>query len=249
MAPGRKGRDLILVALPLLLADVVTKCLALGFLKSREVSFLSGGLTFLLRVNESLFSHGRTPSRLGTTDATAFWVVMSMGLFAVAFFPFARAQWSVPRKLLVMLAVLLGGSTAGILLGHRLEWEPYRLVLHAMRAFSATATLLLGLRLTRSRYLALAIGLALGGTLGNAINVVYYPRGIIDFVYVPRFSPYLGVFNLSDAALEMAKGLFLLSPFVLPLFGRLRRGNSNWQRRLEYFNAIEPTARNPEPNS
>jgi lipoprotein signal peptidase len=247
MAPGRKGRDLAFVALPWLAADVVTKCLALGFLKKQEVSFFSGGLTLLLRVNESLFSRGRTPSQVGVTNATAFWIVMSLGLSAVACYPFARAQWSVPRKLLLLLAVLLVGGMAGVLLGYRLDWDPPRLVLHAMRAFSATAILFLGLRLTRSRYLGLAIGLGLGGTLGNAINVLYYPRGVIDFIYVPRFSSYLGVFNLADVALEVAKGLLLLSPLMLVLFRRMGKGNPIWKPRLEYVNPVEPTATTPEP--
>ena len=247
-APRRKGQDLALVALPCLLADVVTKCLALGFLKKQQVSFLSGGLTLLLSVNESLFSQRRTPDRLGMNGGIVFWVAMSVGLCAVVCFPFARAQWKVPRKLLLLVTVLLGGSAAGVLLGYWLPWEPYRLVLHAMRAFAATAVLLFGLRLTRSRYLGLAIGLALAGNLGNAINVMYYPRGIIDFIYVPGFSPYLGVFNLSDAALEVAKGLFLLSPLVLPLSGRLGRENPTWERRLQYLKPTEPTVTHPEPN-
>jgi lipoprotein signal peptidase len=247
VAPARKGRDLLLVALPWFLADVLTKGLALGFLKDRELSFFSGGLKFLLSINESLFSHGQTPRRLGTTNALAFWVAMSVGLSAVACFPFARARWSLPRKLLLMLAVLLGGAGVGAFLGYRLEWDPYRLVLHAMRAFGSTAVLFLGLRLTRSRYLALALGLALAGNLGNAINVVYYPRGIIDFIYVPRFSPYLGIFNLSDAALEMSKGLILLSPLALVLCRLLARSTPDWERRLEYVNPATPTATPPQP--
>lgn len=246
-APARKGRDLAFVALPWFLADFVTKCLALVLLKDREVSFLSGKLKFLLAINESLFSYGRTPSKVGLTDATAFWVVMSLGLFAVACFPFARARWSVPRKLLLMFMVLLGGGTAGVFLGQRLEWEQYRLVLHAMRAFAATAILLLGLRLTRSRYLGFALGLALAGTLGNAINVVYYPRGIIDFIYVRSLTPYLGVFNLADAALEVSKGLIVLSPLSLVLFSRLGRGNPTWERRLKYVDP-EPTPIPPQPS-
>jgi hypothetical protein len=243
-APGRKGRDLILVALPWLVADVATKGLALGFLKDRRLSLCSGALELFLSINESLFSHGRTPRHHGITDAMAFWVVMSMGLASVACFPFARAQWSVPRKLLLLVGVLVGGSTAGMLLGDRLDWDPPRLVLHAMRAFSALAVLLLGLRLTRSRYLGLAIGLAVAGTLGNTINVLYYPRGIIDFIYVPRFSPYLGVFNLADVTLELAKGLFLLSPLALVLGFRWGRRNPIWKQRLEY---VDPTAATTPP--
>jgi lipoprotein signal peptidase len=247
-APVRKGRDLILVALPWLFADVITKCLALRFLKEREVSLFSGGLKLLLSVNESLFAHGRTPSRAGTTDAVVFWGAMLVGLAAVACFPFARAQWTVPRKLLLLLIMVLGGAAAGVFLGHQLEWQPQRLVLYAMRAFSSTAILLLGLRLTRSRYLGLAIGLALTGSLGNVINVAYYPRGVIDFIYVPLLSSHLGIFNLSDVAIELAYGLVLLSPLVLVLYRRWGRGNPIWERRLEYVNPIEPAATHPEPN-
>lgn len=244
-APARKGRDLVLVALPWFFADVVSKWLALAFLRDRELSLLSGGLRLFLRVNESLFSHGRTPSRMGISGGIAFWAAMSIGSLAVACFPFARARWSLPRKLLVLVLVLFGGSTAGFLLGHWLEWEPQRLVLHAMRAFAATAVLFLGLRLTRSRYLGLALCLALGGTLGNSINVVYYSRGVIDFIYVPLFSPYLGVFNLADVALEVSKGLLLISPLVLVLFRVL---GPVWKRRLEYVDPVEPAVPDPKPN-
>lgn len=237
-APGRKCRDLLFVALPWLIADVFTKCLALKFLEKRELSLLSGELKLFLSVNETLFSRGHTPSKLGSTSAIVFWGAMSVGLSAVACFPFVRAQWSVPRKILFLLAVLLGGVVGGFLVGRWLEWEPDRLVLHAMRAFSATAFLLLGLRLTRSRYLGIALATALAGTLGNAINIAYYPRGIIDFIYVPILSPYLGVFNLSDAALEVAKGLILLSPLTLVLLRRMAK-DPIWQRRLVYVNPVE----------
>lgn len=246
-APGRKARDFVFVALPLFLADLITKSLALRFLEKHPVSLFSGGVQLLLHVNETLFSHGRTPSRAGVSDAVAFWLVMSVGLCAVACFPFTRAQWSIPRKLLLMVAVLVAGYTAGVVLGHVLEWEPQRLVLHAMRAFSSTALLLLGLRLTRSRYLGLVLSLAMAGGLGNAINVVYYPRGIIDFIYVPSFSPHLGVFNLADVAIEIAEGLLLLSPLVLLLAARMRRRNPLLQERLEYVPSVALTAPVPEP--
>jgi len=113
------------------------------------------------------------------------------------------------------------------------------LAVHAARTFGSLAVLLLALRLTRSRYLGMALGLWTAGNLGNAVNALYYPRGIIDFVYLPRLRNYIGVFNLSDAALELAKWLLLLSPLALILCRQAVRRSPAWQYRLEYVNPTE----------
>jgi len=84
------------------------------------------------------------------------------------------------------------------------------------------------------------VALWIAGNLGNSINVLYYPQGVIDFMYVPGFHPYLGIFNLSDVALELSKGLALLSPLALILFRQVARRNEAWKPRLEYVNPPEP---------
>lgn len=233
-ASRRKGRDLCFVAIPLLLADVVTKCLALWFVAGKEHRFLGGELRLQLSINESLFGSGQDPSRFGITPAMVLCAALGQCLFAGAAFVFGRAEWTVIRKLVLMGLVVIVGPGMGFLLGSLFAGEPHRLVVHTARACDSLAVLLLALRLTRSRYLGLALSLWIAGNLGNAINVIYYPRGVIDFIFVPRLRHYIGVFNLSDIALEFANGLVLFSPVALVVFRQLARRSEAWEHRLEY---------------
>ena len=238
--PRRKGRDLLFVVLPFLLADVGTKCLALGLLSGKELRFLEGGFRLQLSINESLFGSGQNLSRFGITHAMVLGAAVVQGLIAGAGFVFGRAEWTVVRKLVLMGLVVVVGPGLGFLLGSLFSGEPHRFVVHAARACDSMAVLLLALRLTRSRYLGLALALWIAGNLGNTINVLYYPRGIIDFIDVPRIRHFIGIFNLSDAALELAKGLILLSPIALLLSRRLARRSAAWESRLHYIHRPEP---------
>jgi lipoprotein signal peptidase len=240
VAPRLKGRDLLLVAVPWLLADVVTKYLALWLLAERDLRFLGGQFRLHLSLNESLFGSGQNPSRFGITHAMVVGAALMQGVFAGAGFAFGRAEWTVIRKLILLGLVVIVGAGLGFFLGSFFAGEPHRLVVHAARAFGSLTILLLALRLTRSRYLGLALALGISGNLGNAINALYYPRGVIDFMYVPGFHPYIGIFNLSDVALELAKGLVLLSPLMLVLFRQVSRRSAAWEHRLEYVNQPEP---------
>jgi lipoprotein signal peptidase len=239
VAPGRKFRDLFFLAGPWLLVDIVTKCLALGWLAGKDLRFFEGGVQLQLSINESLFSATQSPSSFGITHAMVLGGVMGQGLLACGGLVFGRADWTVIRKLVLMGLVVIVGAGLGLFAGSLFAGEPHRLVVHAIRAFGSLAVLLLALRLTRSRYLGFALGLCIAGNLGNAVNVLYYPRGIIDFVYVPRLRNYIGIFNMSDVALEFAKGLLFLSPLVLVLFRQLVRRSAAWKSRLEYANSTE----------
>ena len=238
--PRRKFRDLLFLAVPWVLADLVTKGLALWLLPGNERRFVEGEFQLHLHINESLFGSGQEFSRFGITRAMILCAATVQGLLAVAGFAFGRAEWTVVRKLVLMGVVLVVGTGLGFLLGSLFSGEPHRLVVHAARAFGSLAVLLLALRLTRSRYLGLALALWMAGNLGNAINVLYYPRGIIDFIEVPRLRRFIGVFNLADVALELARGLILVSPLTLILFRLLARRNPAWEGRLEYIHRTEP---------
>jgi uncharacterized membrane protein len=240
VAPRRKGRDLFLVAVPWLLADLVTKGLALWLLRERELRFLGGQFRLLLSINASLFGSGQNPGRFGLTHGTVMGMALMQGVLAGTGFAFGRAEWTVVRKLVLMALVVFVGAGLGLLLGSFFPREPNRLAVHADRAYGSLAIPFLAIRLTRSRYLGLALALWIAGNLGNAINVLYYPRGVIDFVYVPGFHPYIGIFNLSDVALELAKGLALVSPLALILCHQVARRSGAWKPRLEYVNPPEP---------
>jgi hypothetical protein len=244
--PRRKLRDLFIMAVPWLLADIATKCMALWWLAGNELRFLGGSVRLQLSINESLFGSGQSPSRFGITHAMVLGGAMAQGLIAGAGFAFGRAEWTVVRKLVLMGLVVVVAPGLGFFLGSLFAGEPHRLVVHSARACGSLAVLLLALRLTRSRYLGLALALWIAGNLGNALNVLYYPRGVIDFIDVPGLRNFIGVFNLSDVALELAKGLIILSPLALVLCRQLARRSAAWERRLGYVNPPEgPTGTIP----
>lgn len=237
--PRRKCRDLILIAAPWLLADIVTKCRALWWLAGKELHLVGDSIRFQLTINESLFGSKQGFAQLGITRAMVLGAALGQGLMAIAGFSFGRAQWSVFRKLVLVGFVLIIGTGLGLFLGSFSSGEPHRLAVHAARTFGSLSVLTLALRLTRSRYLGLALALWISGNLGNATNVLYYPRGVIDFIYVPMLREYIGIFNLSDVALELAKYLLILSPLALILLRVLVRRNPGWEHRLEYVNSPE----------
>src|SRR5579871_529648 len=76
----------------------------------------------------------------------------------------------------------------------------------ALLAFKMAAVVLLWIWLARasSRLTAVALGLIIGGALGNAIDRLHWP-GVMDFVLLhvetARFSFRWYVFNLADAAI------------------------------------------------
>jgi signal peptidase II len=76
----------------------------------------------------------------------------------------------------------------------------------ALLAFKVAALVLLWIWLARSssRLTALALGLIIGGALGNAVDRLHWP-GVMDFVLLhaetARFSFRWYVFNLADAAI------------------------------------------------
>ena len=242
LEPQRKVRDLLVLAGPWLLADLGTKLLALGWLAGHPLQILGGGVRLELSINESLFAFGQGPSQFGLTPAMVVGAAIVQAMFAGMGFVFGRAKWTLGRKLVLMGLVVVVAPGLGLLLGSLVSGEPNRLVVHAARAFGSLTVLLLAFRVTRSRYLGMALSLWIAGNLGNAINVLYYPRGIIDFLYVPRLRHYIGIFNLADVALELSKGLILLSPLALILFRPLARRNPAWERRLEYLNPPPPSS-------
>jgi len=150
LEPRRKLRDLLWVVIPLVLADLLTKLLALWLLAGHPVQFLGGGLRLELVINERLFGSRQTPGQLGITTAMLFGAAIMMGLTSAAGLQIGRADWTIARKLLFLGLVLFVGTGSGLLLGSFLPREPHRLAVHAARAFGSLMFLFLALRLTRS---------------------------------------------------------------------------------------------------
>lgn len=83
-------------------------------------------------------------------------------------------------------------------------------------AFTVAASIALGIWLARARYplVCVALGLILGGAVGNLVDRVAY-GAVVDFVHLHagRFSWY--VFNIADAAIVVGVVFLLFDSLVL----------------------------------
>jgi signal peptidase II len=86
----------------------------------------------------------------------------------------------------------------------------------ALVVFTVLATALIGFWLwrTTTRVVALALGLIVGGALGNAIDRFSY-GWVADFYYFHVGNFHWYVFNLADVAIVCGVGLLLVDAFFL----------------------------------
>lgn len=89
-----------------------------------------------------------------------------------------------------------------------------------LTAFSVTAVVFLSVWLWRvkSRMVAIAIGLIIGGALGNAADRAAY-GAVVDFLDLHAFGRHFFVFNLADAAISAGVALLIVDG----LFGEGRK--------------------------
>lgn len=129
---------------------------------------------------------------LTADQASKFWLVDVFGL---------AQRFQV--RLLPMLDLVLTWNT-GISYG-LLQW-PGTGGTVALLAFKTAAVILLWIWLSRSpsRLTAVALGLVIGGAIGNALDRLHWP-GVLDFVLfhvdTPTYVFRWYVFNLADAAI------------------------------------------------
>jgi signal peptidase II len=152
-----------------------------------------------------------TPRRLGLLVAVATflldqalkaWILYGLRLPES---PPIRVGW-----LFDLVMVWNRGISYGLFQQHE-DWGRYGLV-----ALSVAAAIGLGVWLARNTawIVALALGLLIGGALGNAVDRLLY-GAVADFVllyWIPVF-PY--VFNLADSAIVAGVGLLLYDSLVL----------------------------------
>ena len=82
-------------------------------------------------------------------------------------------------------------------------------------SLAAVAALSWWLRSADRRFLALGLGLVIGGAIGNVIDRVIY-GAVADFFHFHAFGHDWYVFNVADAAITVGVVALLLDAFVRP---------------------------------
>lgn len=223
VAPASKLRLLLRVAAVVLTLDVLSKVLAVALLEEGIDHWFGNAVSFRLYLNEA--GHGSRMDAVLRRDGTARTFLYVLGLLVGLLFPlvFARAKhppaWKAAMLLGVPFITLLLAMIAGLLMSVAvLRADVPVVAIRVVRAVAALTFWWQCLRLTRNKGLFVAAAMQFSAGVGNVGNRVVYPRGVIDFLWVPAFSPHLGVFNLADAAIELSFGLLL----AYPLGRRLR---------------------------
>lgn len=189
--------------------DLATKLAALAWLGGERIE-LGGVLGLTLLINETLVAAPTLEDlrEAEVSGAEVSVVVLAMALGAIAAIPLANASRPVWQRVLLVV----GAVIVPVLVAAELSpWlaapadVPYR-ALMPLRILASSALIVLLLRSVRSPLLVVALSTVLAGNLGNALNAIYEPRGVVDFVYVPLVGPY--VFNVADVAIVGGAILF-----------------------------------------
>jgi lipoprotein signal peptidase len=111
------------------------------------------------------------------------------------------------------------GVTFGLLAGEA-WWHPWLL---AAIALGVSAALVVWLARAPDRWTALAIGLVLGGAIGNVIDRVRF-GAVADFIDLHAFGWHWYVFNVADSAIVIGVGLLLAHALLRPQPGAREEG-------------------------
>jgi signal peptidase II len=111
------------------------------------------------------------------------------------------------------------GVTFGLLAGEA-WWHAWLL---ATVALGVAVALLVWLARAPDRWTAIAIGLVLGGAVGNVIDRMRF-GAVADFVDLHAFGWHWYVFNLADSAIVVGVGLLLAHALLRPQRGAREEG-------------------------
>jgi lipoprotein signal peptidase len=106
------------------------------------------------------------------------------------------------------------GVTFGLLQG-KAWWHPYAL---AAIACVVAGLLVVWLARAENRLVSLALGLVLGGAVGNVIDRVRF-GAVVDFIDVHAWGWHWYVFNVADSAIVIGVGLLLADALLRPRSG------------------------------
>jgi len=143
---------------------------------------------------------------LAADQATKWWILEIVRL------PEVRQVHVTPFLNLTM--VWNRGVTFGLLQGEA-WWHPYLL---AAIASGIAGFLLVWLSRAENRAVALALGLVLGGAVGNVIDRVRF-GAVVDFVHLHAHGWHWYVFNVADSAIVIGVGLLLADALLRPRSG------------------------------
>ncbi len=87
-------------------------------------------------------------------------------------------------------------------------------LIFTLAATAIVVVLMVWLSRVRTNFLALALGLIIGGAVGNVIDRVRF-GAVIDFLYFHAGSWYWPAFNLADSAICLGVGAMLLDGMLL----------------------------------
>lgn len=110
-----------------------------------------------------------------------------------------------------IVLVMNRGMSFGVF-GSAPHWLPWALSLFAVLISAALA---IWLRRTESHLLAAALGLVIGGALGNVVDRVRY-GAVVDFLDFHFAGYHWPAFNVADSAITIGVGLLLLDALKSP---------------------------------
>lgn len=96
-------------------------------------------------------------------------------------------------------------------------------LLFAIAAAAIVLVLLGWLARVRTTRMAVAIGLVIGGAVGNAVDRLHF-GGVIDFLYFHARSWYWPAFNLADSAIVLGVAAMLLDGLLVRRAPPAKRG-------------------------
>jgi lipoprotein signal peptidase len=213
-----KSRALLRLTLPLIALDAITKLAALAWLDEGSAAVrVTSGMSLGLVINEQLVAASTLDeleaSDVGGGEVLAGVVLMLVGC-AVAL-AFARATWPAWKRVLVVVLVVVVPALLASVIGPSIDAPLSFREMLPLRAASSLALVALLIRLARHPLIVAGTAVLLAGNLGNALNLLYHPRGVIDFLVVPLLSPY--VFNVADVVIGVGATLFVIGVVVAPL--------------------------------
>ncbi|MCS6854998.1 MAG: signal peptidase II [Elioraea sp.] len=150
---------------------------------------------------------GLAAAVLALDQATKWWILDIVRL------PEVGRLYVLPFMNLTM--VWNRGVTFGLFAGDA-WWHAYAL---AVVALAVAAFLVAWLARAEDRWTAIALGLVLGGAVGNVIDRLRF-GAVVDFVDLHAFGWHWYVFNVADSAIVCGVGLLLAHALMRPRPGR-----------------------------